>query len=388
MARTWRTSHNGEPPQWLSVRVQHGALIQPPKARMLGAHIAPIHEGPPGMSKKIGRNDPCPCGSGLKYKRCCASNGNTIGGRDDQSNDLSPEIQAMIDELKTRDYASLEEAQAAAQLAMRSHASNPIDDFVGLTLNQMHGVLYRPFDSPDLLTWPDPLGVSPDGEAIELACGLAEALGSEGVKRTAKDNLPRQLCRELLARWQRIDGEDRHFAPETLQSELDYGLLHRVRLTMEFGGLIRKYRGRFLLTRNGRDRFERHGAAGLYPALLRAYVGKLNWGYDDGMPEVPMLQHSFLFTLHLFGQLGDTWRPTTFYADALLRAFPPLILDFVDDRFFTAEEKFYRAYALRTLTRFAAPFGLIEFAPQDADDFRSPRQVRRRPLLEEVVQFR
>jgi tetratricopeptide (TPR) repeat protein len=26
------------------------------------------------MSKKIGRNDPCPCGSGIKYKRCCLNN--------------------------------------------------------------------------------------------------------------------------------------------------------------------------------------------------------------------------------------------------------------------------------------------------------------------------
>ncbi len=24
--------------------------------------------------KKIGRNDPCPCGSGLKYKKCCGKN--------------------------------------------------------------------------------------------------------------------------------------------------------------------------------------------------------------------------------------------------------------------------------------------------------------------------
>ncbi|MDQ3419730.1 MAG: SEC-C metal-binding domain-containing protein [Acidobacteriota bacterium] len=23
------------------------------------------------MSSKTGRNDPCPCGSGQKYKRCC-----------------------------------------------------------------------------------------------------------------------------------------------------------------------------------------------------------------------------------------------------------------------------------------------------------------------------
>ncbi|HOJ35929.1 MAG TPA: SEC-C metal-binding domain-containing protein, partial [Clostridiales bacterium] len=22
-------------------------------------------------SEKVGRNDPCPCGSGLKYKKCC-----------------------------------------------------------------------------------------------------------------------------------------------------------------------------------------------------------------------------------------------------------------------------------------------------------------------------
>ncbi|MBW1707552.1 MAG: SEC-C domain-containing protein, partial [Deltaproteobacteria bacterium] len=23
--------------------------------------------------KKIGRNDPCPCGSGKKYKKCCGA---------------------------------------------------------------------------------------------------------------------------------------------------------------------------------------------------------------------------------------------------------------------------------------------------------------------------
>lgn len=28
-----------------------------------------VHDGP-----KIGRNDPCPCGSGKKYKKCCGAN--------------------------------------------------------------------------------------------------------------------------------------------------------------------------------------------------------------------------------------------------------------------------------------------------------------------------
>ena len=30
------------------------------------------------MSKKVGRNDPCPCGSGKKYKKCCEQR---LGGR-------------------------------------------------------------------------------------------------------------------------------------------------------------------------------------------------------------------------------------------------------------------------------------------------------------------
>ena len=36
-------------------------------ARSLGPRIAPVH------SDKIGRNDPCPCGSGKKYKKCCGA---------------------------------------------------------------------------------------------------------------------------------------------------------------------------------------------------------------------------------------------------------------------------------------------------------------------------
>lgn len=44
------------------------------------------------MGKKIGRNDPCPCGSGKKYKHCCGKNGQqknvgnvtTVGAVDDE----------------------------------------------------------------------------------------------------------------------------------------------------------------------------------------------------------------------------------------------------------------------------------------------------------------
>ncbi len=42
------------------------------KAEANGGTVAKVetvvHEGP-----KIGRNDPCPCGSGKKYKKCCGA---------------------------------------------------------------------------------------------------------------------------------------------------------------------------------------------------------------------------------------------------------------------------------------------------------------------------
>jgi hypothetical protein len=34
---------------------------------------------------KIGRNDPCPCGSGMKFKKCCAQQSVTSGRRPRQS---------------------------------------------------------------------------------------------------------------------------------------------------------------------------------------------------------------------------------------------------------------------------------------------------------------
>jgi len=34
-----------------------------------------LHPPKPLISQKLGRNEPCPCGSGKKIKKCCALNG-------------------------------------------------------------------------------------------------------------------------------------------------------------------------------------------------------------------------------------------------------------------------------------------------------------------------
>lgn len=55
-------------PQWIVALYRH-RLDRPAPVRSLADQPSLIVPG-----RKIGRNEPCPCGSGKKYKRCCGAN--------------------------------------------------------------------------------------------------------------------------------------------------------------------------------------------------------------------------------------------------------------------------------------------------------------------------
>jgi tetratricopeptide (TPR) repeat protein len=52
------------------IRVQIRQFLRGSKEHRLGSHPI-LAKQTPAVSVKIGRNDPCPCGSGLKHKKCC-----------------------------------------------------------------------------------------------------------------------------------------------------------------------------------------------------------------------------------------------------------------------------------------------------------------------------
>lgn len=61
---------------WKSVRREYDACADRCRAAMLEDDPwFPAHQVPERRAPKHGRNQPCPCGSGTKYKRCCGSNG-------------------------------------------------------------------------------------------------------------------------------------------------------------------------------------------------------------------------------------------------------------------------------------------------------------------------
>jgi len=54
--------------------IEQQALIEPAVQRLFQYFLALRRQAAPPFvreGKKVGRNDPCPCGSGKKYKRCC-----------------------------------------------------------------------------------------------------------------------------------------------------------------------------------------------------------------------------------------------------------------------------------------------------------------------------
>ena len=139
---------------------------------------------------KIGRNDPCPCGSGRKHKNCCLEDQGS-GLHHDGPAGVFAEIRQA---LEGRQFSSLEELRAFTDRFMRQRNQASLDEFHGLSPEWMHRILVFPFDSPELVTYA-PL-VAPDSSApiLTLFGLLAEAIGEKGLKPTAKGNLPRNVC--------------------------------------------------------------------------------------------------------------------------------------------------------------------------------------------------
>jgi hypothetical protein len=107
----------------------------------------------------------------------------------------------------------------------------------------------------------------------------------------------------------------------------------------------------------------------------------------DAYPDIPFLQHAFLFTLYLLDRYGDEWRPMSFYEDAFLRAFPDLLEAIKPVSNASREILLRGCYSLRCLKRFAAFLGLIELERKAVDPLDMSFTVRKTPLFGEVINF-
>ncbi len=287
----------------------------------------------PVRRTKIGRNEPCPCGSGKKYKRCCYGKpmdepkGVTekLEGEDD---DLEEEVEAedilkdLKDMMREKEFGSLKEMQAFVDWRVGRRNRMPLDDFKGLSPEQMHRLLDFPFSSPDLVTFSRLVTTTPDARVTKLLASILAEIGEKGLKITTTGNLPLKVVSKAA---EAFLSEDEKFYRGSIRSETEFPDLHVTRIVAGLAGLTRKYHGRIFMTKSCRKLMSEGGMNLLYPRLFRTFVEKYNWAFRDRCSDFRIIQQSFLFTLWLFHRFGNEWRDPSFYSDCFLAAFPMVL---------------------------------------------------------------
>ncbi|SHO51534.1 hypothetical protein SAMN02745220_04051 [Desulfopila aestuarii DSM 18488] len=299
---------------------------------------------------------------------------------------LSQKIQNL---LAHREFSSLEEAQALLDKVVNQKNAAPLEDFHGLSSSQMYRFLHYPFSSLDLVHFNALNGSNLSAPILKLLSLLMEAIGNDGLKATAKGNLPRKFCTEAtLAYYSEKGVPINRYSRPLSRNEEDFYDLHCLRLLSGLCGILRKYNGKFIIGTSYRKELDKHGPEVVYQDLLQAYCSQFNWGYGDGYEDIPFVQQSFIFSLYILSKYGDVARPQEFYEDIFLKAFPNVLKEVQDKPYRTAEEQLRNIYSLRTFRRCFRYFGLAEVLPTASPAGRLDHyDVRKTPLLDKVVTF-
>ncbi len=296
----------------------------------------------------------------------------------------------VLDELRSQleqgSFESLEALQAATDRLMRQRNRAPVDDFHGLSAEQMHRVLTQPFDSPELVSFAEEIPASATAPMLTMFGAMADTLRDKGLKPTATGALTLKVVRRIL---ELPDVTSILDLPErfVLRSERDVPLLHATRIVAQLAGCIRTYAGKLILGRDCRRILKRTGLGGIYPRLLHALTMRFNWNYLFQREEHPLIQGSFLFTLYLLDRYGSVWRPSGFYEEAFLRAFPRVVEDTPPSFYERPEDKVRWAYQNMALHDFVRLAGFAELEYTDDGPFRAAFRLRKRPLLNQALTF-
>jgi len=136
-----------------------------------------------------GKNDPCHCGSGLIYEECCYNEDVLhVGavGKEGSAQDVQSK-------LENRAFNSLEEARAAVQRVAEASNRRPLDEFCGLSPEDMFHFLHHPFNSPDFVSFNLEVHQFPEAPFFRLFSFLIKAAAKEKLKATVKGMLPVKL---------------------------------------------------------------------------------------------------------------------------------------------------------------------------------------------------
>ncbi len=311
------------------------------------------------MTEKPGRNDPCPCGSGKKYKHCCIGKEDNVipfpgvlGDGDalkkyeemverwDPADGPPPSFQESLgrpnlateslkglqESIGDRQFSSLKEAEEFVRRYMKSANEAPRADFLGLSPSVMRALLDRPFhDNTNIVTLntavpPESFSDVPVlGQCLYLLRRLGES--GKGIKATQKGNFPRSLVQDFHEVFLREHG----IIDSVPRQEGEVVELETLRFFLADSGLMKKRGGLFTLTKNGEKFCDVSNLAELYFLLFTFMAERHNWLYGTRYPDaMEFVQNSLVFCLYLLKKKAGNFIEGNELAGLYNRAFPVL----------------------------------------------------------------
>lgn len=329
---------------------------------------------------KLGRNDPCHCGSGKKYKRCCMNN---VSKQHAQVFDDVEDMLAMNPDL------SLDELNAALQHKVQDRNNQPHPNFCGVTPTQMANWLYAPFDELQWVTISTPADLSASPVMRYLALILDEAMAHEGsFKATSKGNLPAKLIKqasELLPEFAVAQFSRNISISEFAGSNEDkFNALHYTRVLAEISGIIYRRSGRYHVKKSAQKQYLFQGIQSFFKPMLEAAISKYNWGYLDSFEYDVDLRTFWLFMLWRIQSHNNVDQLTK----EVITAFPDLLQSFSTDDYFSPEKNLSTLIESRFVERFLQFWGFIIIDPRRYVNGESVAKIAQvQPLLKQTFQF-
>jgi hypothetical protein len=243
---------------------------------------------------------------------------------------------------------------------MLLHGDVPVDDFMGLTPTELQHLLFdtygdqSPVQLRDAID-PQSLDQIPLFRVVEEYLKIIER--DKFIKLTPLGALPKKVMVEVYDKRFLLD-DFIESGITKLTREHDWIAISSARLTAELAGLVRKVNGKLTLTKKAIKLLGTDDRSQLFKLFFQTFTEKFNWGFNDLLPQQPIGQFGWAFSLIMLRKYGDKPRPVTFYAECYLNAFPMLIQYFMPD-YGTPEAQFYRCYATRAFARFFLWFGFV-----------------------------
>jgi len=306
--------------------------------------------------KKIGRNDPCPCGSGKKYKHCCL-------GKTALPDEKGPAQQAMREireALNSREFDSPEGAQVFLDRFVESKNRVPRLDFLGLSSEQVYRMLHHPLgDLGDMLRFNHRLepGAFQDISIVKNTLFFLTRLKDlEPLRATAKGNLPLAFAREL---------HDQFFISSRqyqyrIRSEEEAISVNTLRHVLRMCGWLKKEKNYYSLTKKGRSLVTQGFSEVHFFTLLNVFTRRFNWAFQDNYPPFWIIQGGFVFSLYLVHRKARRFIEATDLGDYFIKAFPTTLSEAEGIRIFDPSDTVKNCFSLRFLEHFCEYFGFVD----------------------------